>query len=218
MKGLAQLAQVAFILVAAFAVYSFVGAARDGEHRRVCAPLCHLHPNYAARNRLAPDFDLPTVGGSRVRLSSFRGKVVVLNFWTKNCGPCLEEMPSMGELSQILRAEPDIVVLTVSTDDTVDDVRGTLRSVLGADAPFTTAIDPESAVVAGKYGTKLYPETWIIDPRGVIRARFDGARDWTNPLIADFLKSLREPLACAVQFENGKGAGDDAALCDDIAG
>ncbi|HVU03185.1 MAG TPA: TlpA disulfide reductase family protein [Polyangiaceae bacterium] len=219
MKQLAQLGQTAFIFVAAVAVYSFVSAARDGERRRVCGPLCHLRPNYAARNRTAPDFDLPRVEQhGRVKLSSYRGKTVVLNFWTKNCRPCLEEMPSLAELTSSLKGDPDVVVLTVSTDETIEDVRGTLRSVVGGDVPFVTAIDPESSVVADKYGTKLYPETWIIDPKGVIRARFDGARDWTSPLVHDLLREIRSPLACSADFENGRPTGEDAPTCEDIAG
>jgi peroxiredoxin len=218
MKQLSQLAQLAFTLLAAVAVYSFVTAARDGERRRVCAPLCHLKPNYAAKNRTAPDFELPGLLQPKVRLSSYRGKVVVLNFWTKNCRPCLEEMPSLAELSSSLAKDPGVAVVTVSTDDSVEDVRATLRSVLGADPQFATAVDAESDVVAGKYGTKLYPETWIIDPKGVIRARFDGARDWTSPLVHELVDELRQPLTCAVEFDEGRALGEDAATCEDFAG
>ena len=222
-KQFSQLVQVAFILLAAVAVYSFVTAARDGERRRLCGPLCHLRPNYSARNRSAPDFERPSIGplGQKpLRLSDYKGKVVVLNFWTKNCRPCLEEMPSLAELASSVAKDPDVAVVTVSTDDSVEDVQSTLRSVLGGSgqAPFVTGVDPESEVVGGKYGTKLYPETWFIDPRGVIRARFDGAKDWTSPLVHDLIEELKQPMACAVELENGRASGDDAPTCDDIAG
>ena len=167
----AQLAQLAFIVVAAVAVYSFVATARDGERRRVCGALCHLAPNYSGRNRTAPEIELPNV-----------------------------------------------VVLTVSTDESVEDVRGTLRSVLGSDGAFETAIDADSKFVGGKYGTRLYPETWLIDPRGVIRARFDGVRDWSSALVIDLIQGLKEPVACSVAFDNGRTSGEDAAICEDIAG
>jgi thiol-disulfide isomerase/thioredoxin len=218
MKELAKLAQAAFIILAAIAVYSFVATARDGERRRECTPLCHLKPDYAARNRLAPDFELPSLHNGTIKLSGFRGKAVILNFWTKNCRPCLEEMPSLAQLAQLLRTDPDVAVVTVSTDESLDDVRNTLKSVIGGDPPFVAAVDPDAAVVAGKYGTRLYPETWIIDPHGVIRARFDGARDWTSPMILDLVKSVQDPAVCAVAFENGRVSGPDAPVCDDIAG
>lgn len=221
MKQFAQLIQAAFIVVAAVAVYSFVSAARDGERRRLCAPLCHLRPNYAARNRTAPDFERPALGPSgegTLRLSQYKGKVVVLNFWTKNCRPCLEEMPSLAQLAASLSKDPDVAIVTVSTDDSLDDVRATFNSVLGGAPPFVTGVDPDSEVVAGKYGTKLYPETWLIDPKGVIRARFDGAKDWTSPLVHDLIDELKQPLSCSVQMENGRSSGDDAATCDEIEG
>src|ERR1700742_3081406 len=139
MKQFSQLIQAAFILLAAVAVYSFVTAARDGERRRLCDPICHLKPNYAAKNRLAPDFERPATGpqgNGTLRLRDYKGKVVVLNFWTKNCRPCLEEMPSLAELAASLSKDPDVAVITVSTDDNLDDVRATLKSVLGGSAPF----------------------------------------------------------------------------------
>jgi thiol-disulfide isomerase/thioredoxin len=221
MKQFSQLIQAAFIVVAAVAVYSFVTAARDGERRRLCAPLCHLRPNYAAKDRSAPDFERPSTGpaGERpLRLSQYKGKVVVLNFWTKNCRPCLEEMPSLAELTASLAKDPDVAVVTVSTDDSLDDVRATLKSVLGGAPPFVVGVDPDSDVVAGKYGTKLYPETWLIDRKGVIRARFDGARDWTSPLVHDLIDELKEPLSCSVEMENGRATGEDATTCEDIEG
>jgi peroxiredoxin len=213
-----QIAQLAFIVVAALAVYSFVATARDGERRRVCSALCHLSPNYSARNRAAPDIDLPTVAGGRLKLSSYRGKVVVLNFWTKNCRPCLEEMPSLAELAASLKRDKDVVVLTISTDESVEDARGTLRSVIGSEGALETAVDSESKVVGGKYGTRLYPETWLIDTHGVIRARFDGVRDWSSALVVDLIQGLKEPVACSIAFDNGKTTGEDAAICEDIAG
>jgi peroxiredoxin len=217
MKLLAQLAQAAFLLITALAVYSFVSAAREGERLRVCTPLCHLKPDYAARNRVAPDFTVDTLAHGKVSLSSLRGKVVVLNFWTKNCRPCLEEMPALAEFAGTLRSSTDIVVLTVSTDENLEDVRATLQSVIGAGVPFIAGVDPESNIVADKYGTKLYPETWVIDPRGVIRARFDGPRDWTSPLVRQLVTELTEPLSCSVEFESGRAVSDPAGTCDDAS-
>jgi hypothetical protein len=109
-------------------------------------------------------------------------------------------------------------VVTVSTDESLEDVRATLKSVLGGSPPFVVGIDPESDVVAGKYGTKLYPETWLIDPKGVIRARFDGGRDWTSPLVHDLIKEMKEPLSCSIEMENGRALGEDEATCEDVAG
>ena len=213
----ARLVELTVIACAAAGVYGFVGTARDAETRRSCTSLCALSPAYAARNRLAPDFELPSINGGKVRLSSLRGKVVIVNFWTKTCRPCLEEMPSIADLSKALRAHPNVVLLTVTTDESAADARETMKSVLGGgDPPFEVLVDAESEVVRDKYGTKLFPETWFIDPQGVIRARFDGGRSWASPLTVDLAESLRNPISCEVTFEAGKPRGPMAGLCGDF--
>ncbi|MFT3773908.1 MAG: TlpA disulfide reductase family protein [Minicystis sp.] len=215
MKNQATLAQLVFIAIAAIAVYSFVGAAQRDMKRTSCTALCKLAPAYAGSNRVAPDFELKDMGGNSVRLSQYRGKVVFLNFWTKTCNPCLEEMPSIAELARIAQGRKDFVVLTVSTDEGPEAVRDTLRVILGGDPPFPVLFDPDSKIVLEKYGTRLFPETWVIDPNGVIRARFDGARDWSKALAVEVGEMVGKAGACPVEFYDGKPRGAFAGLCDD---
>jgi len=213
----AKLIELAFIGCAALGVYGFVTAAKDGETRRSCTSLCALRPDYAARNRLAPDFELPSINGGKVKLSSFRGKAVILNFWTKTCRPCLEEMPSIADLAKALRAHPDVALITITTDESIADARDTMKSVLGGGDPlFEVLVDSESSIVRDKYGTKLFPETWFIDQQGIIRARFDGGRSWASPLTIDLAESLNNPIQCAVTFESGKPQGPMASLCGEF--
>ncbi len=213
----AQLAQLVVVIIAATAVYSFARTARDGEMRRVCTPMCALVPDYASRNRVAPDFDLPSLDGGRVRLSDYRGRTVILNFWTKTCGPCLEELPSLAELGKVIKGRKDLSLVTICTDDSADDARGTLKSVLGQEPPpFVVLIDPDSEVVHDKYGTTLYPETWFIDKRGVIRARVDGGRNWDSSIALGFAETLNDPLACDVVFTRGRPSGEHSAVCGDV--
>lgn len=209
----ARVGQTAFILAASLLVYAFVATAKDGETRRACAPTCSLRPNYAAMRRLAPDFELKNLEGKPVRLRDYRGKVVIMNFWSKSCPPCLEEMPSLGQLGHQLGDRKDIVLLTVTTDESAEDARATLTSLLGADIPFEVLVDSEAAVVTDLFGTKLYPETWFIDPDGVVRARVDGARDWSSSVTLQFAESLRGPLSCGVEFSQGRPSGPAAHLC-----
>lgn len=212
----ATIAQVVFILLAAVAVYGFVQAAQNDQRRTACTALCALTPAYAGRDRLAPDFELPDMNGNKVRLSSYRGKTVILNFWTKTCQPCLQEMPHIADLARVAAGRRDVVVITVSTDEGPDDVRDTLEVALnGEDPPFMVLFDPETDVVSGKYGTKLYPETWFIDPSGVIRARFDGPRDWSDALAIDITEMVGRPGGCPVDFARGKPSGKFAAVCGD---
>ena len=215
MKPAAAL-QMGFIVVAATAVYGFVSMAKDSETRRACVPVCAMRPTYAARNRTAPDFALPDGDGKQVKLSQYRGKTVILNFWTTTCQPCLEEMPSLADLAKVLAKRDDVVVLTVSTDLTKDVALSALQTLLHEPKPpFPVLFDPESTVVHDKYGTELFPETWVIDPKGVIRARFDGARDWSNALVLDLIESFERPVTCGLEFQAGRPVGSEAAICED---
>lgn len=213
----AKLVELAFIGCAALGVYGFVTAAKDSETRRSCTSLCALQPDYAARNRMAPDFELPSINGRKVKLSDYRGKVVILNFWTKTCRPCLEEMPSIADLAKALKAHPNIALVTITTDEDANDARDTMKSVLGGgEPPFEVLIDADSKIVGDKYGTKLFPETWFIDQKGVIRARFDGGRSWASPMIVDLAQSLSNPVQCEVAFEARKPQGPLASLCGEF--
>jgi peroxiredoxin len=214
-KTLAAAAQIGFIGVAALGVYAFVGAAQRDMKRASCSALCKLQPAYAGSDRVAPDFELPDMNGQPVRLSSFRGKTVVLNFWTKTCGPCLEEMPSVAELARIAQGRGDFVVLTVSTDDGPEAVKDTLRVTLNGDPPFPVLFDPEMNVVNGRFGTRLFPETWIIDKDGTIRARVDGGKDWSTPLAIEVVSKLGAAGSCPVEFFKGVPKGPFAGLCED---
>jgi peroxiredoxin len=210
-----SVAQIAFIVFAALAVYGFVGAAQKDQRRTTCSALCAFGPAYAGRNRMAPDFELKDMNGAPVKLSSFRGKTVFLNFWTKTCAPCLEEMASIAELARVVKNRTDMVVLTVSTDQGPDDVRDTLKVTLNGDAPFPVLFDPESKIVLEQYGTKLFPETWIIDPKGVIRARVDGARDWSSSLVMEIGEMVQKPGGCPVEFFKSLPRGQYAGVCED---
>lgn len=211
--------RVGFLTLAVVAVYAFGLSARDGELRRVCTASCAVRPTYADANRRAPDFDIPDINGGRLRLADYRGKVVILNFWTKTCKPCLDEMPALSELATILREDqPDIVLLTISQDESAEDIRNTLGAVVPGEPAFPVGVDSDAAVIREMYGTKLFPETWFIDPDGIIRARIDGPRsNWNSPLIVDFAASLRDPLRCPITFEEGAPHGAEAGLCKDVS-
>ena len=107
------------------------------------------------------------------------------------------------------------MVLAVSTDEVGQDVKDTLKSVLREDPPFSVLYDPESDIVGGKFGTKLFPETWFIDKQGIIRARFDGAKDWSTPLAIEFIDKVAGGGSCPVEFYKNAARGSFAGLCED---
>jgi peroxiredoxin len=139
-----------------------------------------VHP--AQTGQAAPDFTVSD-GTSTVHLASYRGRVVLLNFWATWCEPCVVEMPSLLDLHH---EQPDLAILAVSIDDDPDAYS---RFLTRRHVDLITVRDPgESA--AKLYHTEMWPETYVIDRRGVIRRKFVGAQDWSSPEVRAFLKSL----------------------------
>jgi len=185
-------AVVAFVLGAPFAFMMVRGFA-EGEARRREVPLRALlgdetfeafrdgetpKSHYYGNDRLAPDFTLRDKDGKEWNLKDHRGKTVVLNFWTITCQPCVEEMPSFEQLALIAKERGDVEVVTISTDKGWSDV----ATLFKPGSQLKVLFDPDKSVVREKFGTRLYPETWVIDPDGVIRLRIDGGRDWSAPI------------------------------------
>jgi cytochrome c biogenesis protein CcmG, thiol:disulfide interchange protein DsbE len=132
----------------------------------------------------APDF---TVRDSdrTVTLSQFKGQVVVLNFWATWCPPCIEEMPSLVQMQQRMKSK-GVTVLAVSVDADGNSYRQFLRDH-NVNLLAVRDADQKSNEL---YGTFKFPETYIIDRNGVVRRKFIGAVDWTEPEVIDFLGKL----------------------------
>jgi peroxiredoxin len=134
--------------------------------------------HYLGDGLTAPDFTLPDKDGKPWRLRDHRGKLIVMNFWTVTCQPCVEEMPSLVTLADIARKRTDIEVVAISTDKDWNAV----GAIFPPRSNLKVLFDPERKIVHDKFGTRLFPETWIIDADGVIRMRVDAARDWGSAL------------------------------------
>jgi thiol-disulfide isomerase/thioredoxin len=112
---------------------------------------------------MAPDFEWIGDDGQTLRLSSYRGKVVVVNFWATWCRPCREEMPA---LQRVAASEPDVVVLEVDLMESGDKARSFLDS-LGLDK-LQPVLDTDGATTR-RFGVLTLPSTFFVDKDGVIR-------------------------------------------------
>ena len=81
-----------------------------------------------AAGRIAPDFTRQTLDGKPIRLASYKGKVVLLNFWATWCGPCLTEIPRFNTW-QTKYAPQGLQILGVSMDDDSAPVQKAERSL-----------------------------------------------------------------------------------------
>ena len=126
---------------------------------------------------IAPDFELKNLKGKPVALKSFRGKVVLVNFWATWCDPCKWEMPSMeklyGELNRL-----DFEILAISADE--DGLQSVLPFEKKEKFSFPMLMDSDLAINAS-YGVRSIPTSLIVDRSGIITNRFYGAVDWMDP-------------------------------------
>jgi peroxiredoxin len=142
--------------------------------------------HYFGSQLLAPDFTLKTRDGTSWQLSAQRGKVVVMNFWSVTCLPCIEELPSLERLAHIAAQRSDIEVVAISADTDQESV----SKAIPANSPLRILFDPERTVITEKYGSKLFPETWVVDKQGIIRLRVDGPRNWASALSLQLIATI----------------------------
>jgi cytochrome c biogenesis protein CcmG/thiol:disulfide interchange protein DsbE len=144
---------------------------------------CTDQPSVRMIGGVAPDFTV-TDSDHTVSLHDYRGKVVVLNFWSAHCAPCIAEMPSLVQLQK--RMGNKIIVVGVAVDTTNTEYHAFLQKH-GID--FLTVLDSDKNSY-NLYGATGYPETTIIDRNGKARRKFVMAMDWTSPEIVDYLQKL----------------------------
>lgn len=117
----------------------------------------------------APDFALQDVDGKVVRLSDYRGQVVVLNFWATWCTPCRREFPEFAQTYDRERGR-GLAILGVNVKENLSSVR---RFTSDFGATFPILMDAEGDV-ASQYRIAGLPVTWFIDAEGILRAQVIG--------------------------------------------
>ncbi len=139
--------------------------------------------------RAAKDFPLE-VSGKPGRLSDYKGKIVVLNFWATWCPPCVEETPGLNRLQKHI-APRNGVILGVAADEDAAAYEKFLRN---QGVIFPTYRDPATkdnhSPIAQTYGTSMYPETYVIDRNGKIARKFIGFQQWDSPEMLAYFDAI----------------------------
>jgi len=134
--------------------------------------------------KLAPDFALKDAAGTTVRLSAYRGRVVLLDFWATACGGCVEEIPAFVEIAQAYDGR-GLATIGVSEDIVYEDLKGPDEAWSRVN-PFVRNHKMRYAVLMGDaqvtavYDIKALPLTYLLDTRGRIAATYAGVVDRAN--------------------------------------
>jgi thiol-disulfide isomerase/thioredoxin len=145
------------------------------------------------RSTVAPDFSLESLEGKTMRLSDFRGKAVLLNFWATWCGPCKIEMPWFVELQQKYGSQ-GLQVVGVAMDDASKEDIAKFAQDMGVNYPVLIG---KEAVGDSYGGIPALPETFFIGRDGKVVDKILGLRGKAE--IEDAIKKALNTQPTATQ-------------------
>jgi thiol-disulfide isomerase/thioredoxin len=134
----------------------------------------------------APALKLPLLNGGTFDIGSYRGRIIVVNFWASWCAPCLREMPVFEKAWQSLQQE-DILLVAVNLGDTPEKIRRFLKH---RPVTFPVLVDIDSDSFA-PWQIHSLPTTYIVGPDGFIHFGAIGDREWDSTNILDTIRNLR---------------------------
>jgi len=184
------------VVIAAVALMLWVGVRQS---RRGSSPLAG--GELVEVGKTAPDFELQTLEGKSVRLSDFRGKAVVLNFWATWCDPCKIEMPWLVDLQKQYGSQ-GLQVVGVAMDDSGKDAIQQFARQMGVNYVILQGKN----AVGDAYGATGYPTTVYIDRSGKVRNKILGlvSKSEIEDNIKQALAAGGSPTASAAAAPEGK--------------
>ncbi len=139
---------------------------------------------------LLRDAPMQGLSGPSRLLSEFRGKPLVINVWASWCGPCRQEMGSLGRLSRRYGGAK-FAVIGISTDDYADAAREFLKK---SGTPFSHFIDSRLQL-ENMLGADRIPLTLLVDAQGRVLAKVYGGKEWDSPEALELIgKTFRIPM------------------------
>ncbi len=133
----------------------------------------------------APEFALKAMDGKTVRLSDYKGQVVMINFWASWCGPCREEMPILEDMYNTYK-KAGFVLLGVTIDERVSDAKNFLDK---SPVSFPVLLDTKGKV-ADLYNNRAMPSSYFIDRKGNLAHLHKGYRPGEESNYKSVIKKL----------------------------
>jgi peroxiredoxin len=142
-------------------------------------------PGAAVLGREAPDFTLKSTAGDNLRLSEFRGQVVLINFWARWAGESRQEMPALERIHDTY-ARAGLVILGVSIEA---DQRRAAQFATAMHVSYPVLIDTDPAL-GREYAIEKMPMTILIDRAGVVRYVHVGFQSADEAVYVDRIRAL----------------------------
>lgn len=126
-------------------------------------------PSSESGKNMAPNFELESLDGEVVKLSDFRGKIVLLDFWATWCGPCKVQMKKLKELKSLVN-EDEVVIISIDVGESKSIVQ---EFISKEEVDWLVLLDLRG-FTAKSYGIRAIPTLFIIDKEGLIREKYVG--------------------------------------------
>ncbi|MFW2373407.1 MAG: TlpA family protein disulfide reductase [Gammaproteobacteria bacterium] len=136
-------------------------------------------------NQAAPDFTLKSYSGKNLKLSEYRGQVVLLNFWASWCGPCRQEMPLLEKTHKKYK-KLGFTVMGVNVEENNNKAKGIVKK---NKLTFPVLFDTQSKV-SKLYQVSAMPSTVIIDRSGKMRYFHKGYKPGDEKTYVKWVKKL----------------------------
>ena len=146
-------------------------------------------PNVQAEN-----FELYDLSGNKQKLSNFRGKYVLVNFWAISCNACKSEMTTLQDAYELIDDE-NFIVLSIHAGDDVDGASSVVKL-----NNITYPVLMDMNLSLGHWGIPILPTTFLVDPEGNILYRAVGSRVWNSPFMIDFLQGKLDTQKLTVSY------------------
>ncbi|MGE7917529.1 peroxiredoxin family protein [Viridibacillus sp. NPDC093762] len=129
-----------------------------------------------AIGEVAPDFELETLEGKKVKLSDFQGKKVILNFWASWCPPCKAEIPHMQKYYEKFAKEDNFEIVAVNLTSQNETVKYVKKFVKTYEMTFPVLLDTKGEQMR-TYEIYTIPTTYFLDTKGIIQKKVIGPVD-----------------------------------------
>ncbi len=133
------------------------------------------------------DFESKDIYGKTFKLSDYKGKVIILNFWASWCEPCVEEIPSLLRVIEHFKGE--VILVAISADYTLVELNKFLK-VFKAKSPYLKVAWDNEKLISKKYMVEALPESFIIGKDFKLARKVPGSENWATKNALLFFKDL----------------------------
>ncbi|MBJ8028962.1 redoxin domain-containing protein [Bacillus cereus group sp. N21] len=168
---------VVLLCLASYTVYEQLGKnekqVREEPVKSEAAMKEVIAKNGIEVGKIAPDFELSKLDGTKVKLSDFKGKKVILNFWATWCGPCQQEMPDMEAFYKKYKDDVEILAVNYTVSEGANGEEKVKKFAEEKGITFPILLDKDITVTT-TYKVITIPTSYFVDTKGVIQDKFIG--------------------------------------------